>query len=641
MKNPEEEVGMFGFYRVAIAVPKLKIGDIAHNLDAIFAMAKRAEERKAVVALFPELSITSYSCADLFHNSVLLENSAIAINRLAELTAKMKCVLVLGSPLRWRKGIYNCAIAIKDGRILAVIPKSYIPNYKEFYEKRWFQSGKDIRNEEIRVADTKVPFGTDIILSDGKELNIAVEICEDLWAPIAPSSHHAIAGANLILNLSASNELIGKSEYRRDLVKHHSARCICAYAFCSAGTYESSTDTVFGGHCMLSENGAILIENERFESNGFFASADIDCQKLNYLRFSESSFNDSKTNTYRRIELKNLPKLDNIERDFDPRPFVPADKTTRDKRCEEIFKIQGNALAKRLEHAKAKKAIIGISGGLDSTLALLATEKAFQIAGKKNSDIISITMPGFGTSSRTLNNAIAIAKIMKTEIKTIDISKACKRHLRDIGKSEKIHDITFENAQARERTQILMDIANAEGGIVVGTADLSEIALGWSTFNGDHMSMYSINSGIPKTLVRHIIEWVAHKSSLSEKRILLDILDTPISPELLPRGKNGKIIQETEKILGAYELHDFFLYHSIKYGASPAKIDYIAKIAFKSIFSDAEIKKTLNIFISRFIGNQFKRNCCPDGPKVGSIALSPRADWRMPSDMDAKLWLNN
>ncbi len=632
---------MDGFHRIAICVPRLKIGNTAHNAVAIFAAARKASKAGASIALFPELSISTYSCGDLFHNSRLLDGASNAIADLAAKSAKLECAIVAGAPLRWRKGLYNCAVAIRKGEIIGVVPKSYLPNYKEFYEKRWFQSGRNIAGEQIEVAGAKAPFGTDLVFTDMRELSFAMEICEDLWMPIPPSSRHATAGANLILNLSASNELVGKADYRRELVRHQSARCICAYALCSAGTYESSTDTVFGGHCVACENGATLMENSRFENEEYIGYADIDCRKMNFMRMSESSFNDDGGGKYRRIETDPMPSPGQTSRQYDPHPFVPSDKQRRDERCEEIFKIQSNALARRLAHTKAKKAVIGISGGLDSTLALLATEKAFGILGKDASNIISVTMPGFGTGSRTLRNACAVAKAIGTELRTINIGDACRRHLKDIGRDLKTHDITFENAQARERTQILMDIANAEGGIVVGTADLSEIALGWSTFSGDHISMYAVNCGIPKTLVRHVIEWAAGKSPSKTRRILLDVLDTPISPELIPPGKNGEMTQETEKIIGPYELHDFFLYHSIKYGASPEKLELIAKIAFKGVFDAKTIKNTLKTFLSRFFANQFKRNCCPDGPKVGTIALSPRGDWRMPSDADPSIWMEN
>ncbi|HPN83804.1 MAG TPA: NAD(+) synthase [Victivallales bacterium] len=631
---------MFGFYRVAVAVPKLKIGDLQHNKTAIFQVAEKADAKDASVIVFPELCMTGYSCADLFQNSKLLEKCAESLDDLAVQSKKIRCVIIVGAPIYCRKGIYNCAVLIKDGKIIGVVPKIFIPNYKEFYEKRWFLSGRELEQENLLICGKSVPFSSNIIFSDRKYLNFAVELCEDLWSPVPPSANHAIAGANLIFNLSASNELIGKADYRRDLVRHHSARCICAYAFCSAGLYESSTDTVFGGHCMVSENGSMLLENPRFESEGFIGFADLDCQKLNHMRLSESSFSDAKENgKYQTISIEKINEIHHIQRSFESKPFVPSDKSKRDERCREIFNIQTSALFRRMEHTKSKKMIIGISGGLDSTLAILVAERTIRKLGANTKDIIAVTMPGFGTGSRTFKNAVSLAKILKVDLRTINISQACKQHLKDIRKSSKVHDVTFENVQARERTQILMDIANNEKGIVVGTGDLSEIALGWSTFNGDHMSMYSVNSGIPKTLVRHIIGWIADNSPSKPRNILLDILDTPISPELLPLKKDGKMTQETEKIIGSYELHDFFLYHVIKYGASPEKLDYIANIAFKGIFGKKEIRDTLRIFISRFFNNQFKRNCCPDGPKVGTISLSPRADWRMPSDISPALWL--
>lgn len=632
---------MFGFYKIAIAEPQLKIANPPYNASIIVSITKKAERQKASIILFPELSISTYSCGDFFANAKLIDETEKEIAKICQKLKNCPTIAVFGAPLFFEKKLYNCAIAVQRGKILGIVPKSFIPNYKEFYEKRWFQSGKDIKNKVILTAGQEVPFGTDLLFTDSKDLSFAIEICEDLWLPIPPSSHHAIAGANLILNLSASNEIIGKSDYRLELIKHQSAKCICAYAFCSAGTYESSTDTVFGGHCALFENGQKIFENERFGKEERIHYTDIDLKKINFLRLSESSFNDQKNDFYRKIIVKNLLEPKNITRSYDPHPFVPSDKSKRDERCREIFHIQSSAIARRFEHTRAQKAVIGISGGLDSTLALLAVKEAFSRLNRDTKNIIAITMPGFGTSSGTFRNASELAKILNCDFRKIDIRNSCKIHLKDIGKNINDHDTTFENAQARERTQILMDIANAENGIVIGTGDLSEIALGWSTFNGDHISMYSANCGIPKTLVRHIVKWVAEKSESILRKILQKILATPISPELIPPQKNGKISQETEKIIGSYELHDFFLYHHIKYGAEPEKIKLIAKIAFKNKYSETEINNTLKIFLKRFFSQQFKRNCCPDGPKVGTIALSPRSDWRMPSDADPALWLKD
>ncbi|HOK05164.1 MAG TPA: NAD(+) synthase, partial [Victivallales bacterium] len=546
---------MFGFYKIAISVPQLKIANPEFNGIAILENVKHAEKEKSAIVLFPELSITTYSCGDLFHNAELIKSTEEAILQLCQKLKSFNTVAVIGAPIFHRNVLYNCAIVIHKGKILGVVPKSFLPNYREFYEKRWFKSGKDIKNDTIFLARQEAPFGTDLIFtSKDSEISFAIEICEDLWVPIPPSSYYSLAGANLILNLSASNELIGKNEYRTELIKHQSAKNICAYAFCSAGTYESSAETVFSGHCALFENGMKLLEKRNFSTINQLYFVDIDCQKLNYLRNSESSFYDEKIPLYRRILISNIYKSKKILRTYDPYPFVPREKSRRDERCEEILNIQSSAIARRFLHTKSRKAVIGISGGLDSTLALLATIKAFQIINLTSKDIIAVTMPGFGTGSRTLNNATKLAKALNCDFRKIDITRVCKIHLKDIGRNTKKHDITFENAQARERTQILMDIANAENALVIGTGDLSEIALGWSTFNGDHISMYSANCGIPKTLVRYIIEWIAEKSSPKVHNILVDILNTPISPELLPSRRGEKFIQETEKILGPYAL---------------------------------------------------------------------------------------
>jgi NAD+ synthase (glutamine-hydrolysing) len=632
---------MFGFYRAGAAVPNLKIGNIPYNLNAILKMAETAEEREISVLVLPELCISAYSCADLFHQSILLEKIPESLAELAEKTKKLSPVILVGAPLKWKNGIYNCGVVIHKGRIKGVIPKTVIPNYREFYEKRWFNSGKNIKSQKIELNGEIVPFGINLLFSDGVQLIFAVEICADLWSSIPPSTHHCIAGANMVFNLSASNDIIGKADYRRDLVRQQSARCFCAYIYCSSGISESTTDLVFGGHSMISENGVILEENKRFDNSETLIFADIDCQKLSYSRFSESGFKDDETFEYDTIMLSELKSPKKVERFYDPKPFVPSDKIKRDERCEEIFNIQSVGLARRVRHTNSQKLVLGISGGLDSSLALNVAKNAFKMLGKKSSDIIAVTMPGFGTGKRTLKNASELARLLGTDFRKIDITKICENHLKDIGQNQLEHNLVFENAQARERTQILMDIANAENGIVVGTGDLSEIALGWSTFNGDHISMYAVNCGVPKTLIRYIVAWIADNSPTPLRNVLLDILDTPVSPELLPSGKNNNISQKTEEILGPYELHDFFLYHCIKYGASPSKLSLIAKIAFAGTYSGKEIQRTLKIFISRFFANQFKRNCMPDGPKVGTIALSPRGDWRMVSDADPELWIED
>ena len=635
---------MHGFYRVAAAGPRLRLAEVDANTDAILEMVRAADKEQAAAVVFPELSLTGYTCADLFFQQRLLERTEQAIVRLAAETAGLGIAVIVGAPLQVDNGLYNCGVVIQRGRVRGIVPKTFLPNYREFYDKRWFHSGRQVRGGEAQFAFGRCPFGTDLIFNGDRYFRFGAEICEDLWSVCPPSGHHCLGGALLTFNLSASNELVGKAEYRRDLVRQQSGRCLSGYVYASAGVYESTTDVVFGGHLLIAENGRLVVENERFGRVDEMIYADLDCQRLLAARTSESSFADAVTGDerpFRQIELDDINRPGNLRHArLDPHPFVPSSRQPRDQRCAEIFHIQSAGLARRLEHTAAAKMVVGISGGLDSTLALLVCVEAARLLGRKNEDIVTVTMPGFGTTDRTYTNAVRLCRELGTDLREIDIREACTLHFRDIGHDAAIHDVTYENVQARERTQILMNMANRERGLLVGTGDLSEIALGWSTYNGDHMSMYAVNCGVPKTLIRYLIRWVAEHSGEILRQTLQDVIDTPVSPELLPNTKNGEINQKTEDIIGPYELHDFFLYHTVKYGAAPDKIRYLAGIAFKNRYTDQEIGRWLDLFLRRFFTQQFKRSCIPDGPKVGTICLSPRGDWRMPSDASAAIWLN-
>ena len=626
---------MHGFYRVASAVNRTIVANPTKNSIEILSLLNQAHHQDTSVVLFPELTLTGYTASDLFFNQTLLEQQNHALSSILEKTKDISTIAIIGIVLFQQNRLYNSAIIIQNGDILGIVPKSYIPNKKEFYEKRQFISGRNITNRTITLLEKEVPFGVDLLFSDNKELTFGVEICEDLWAITPPSNQMSINGANIIFNLSASNELIGKAEYREELVRTQSARCMGAYVYTSSGVGESSTDTVFGGHSIISEYGSTLIQNRRFSMESSLITADIDVQRLNWQRLSESSYSDEISTDFRTITIKPIPKIKKLQRFVNSMPFVPSVYQEKTHRCEEIVNIQAHALIKRMSHAHIQKAIIGISGGLDSTLALLSTHKAFELMQWDIKNIIAITMPGFGTTSRTKNNAVELCEKLEVTLRTIDITKLALTEFEAIGHDENDHSVTYENVQARARTSILMNTANREGGLVIGTGDLSEIALGWSTYNGDHMSMYALNSGIPKTLIRYVIEYF--KSNASIAHIIDDILDTPISPELLPH-QGDEIVQETESIVGPYELHDFFLYHFIKYGAKPSKILFLANHAFEH-YDEATIKKWLKKFLWRFFTQQFKRSCMPDGPKVGSINLSPRGDWRMPSDADMQIWM--
>lgn len=633
---------MFGFYRVATAVPKVYIADVTKNVEEHKKLISQAVAKKASLLLFPELSLTAYTCADLFHQKRLLDATLEGIKELQEFSKLSKIITVVGAPLLHNNRLYNCAVVIQGGDILGVVPKSSLPEYKEFYEKRWFISGRSIKDEMMSIEGRDVPFGIDIIFEGRDNFSFGIEICEDLWDVIPPSSYQALGGALIHLNLSASNELVGKATYRKALVENQSARCVSAYLYTSSGVDESTTDTLFGGHSMICENGITLNEGKRFLRESSLNYADIDLERLYYARIHETSYSDNSVPSFRKVHLQDLEGVEKeLERYVDPHPFVPSNPHTLDERCEEIITIQASALAKRVEHINSKKLVIGISGGLDSTLALLVCVESMKLLQRDIRDIVAITMPGFGTTDRTYTNAVDLCKELGVELREINIKEACLQHFKDIGHDIEDHSVTYENTQARERTQILMDIANKEGGIVIGTGDLSEVALGWSTYNGDHMSMYGVNNSIPKTLIKHLVSWIAQKSDEKVTKILADIVDTPISPELLHADIEGKIEQKTEDIIGPYELHDFFLFHIIKYGATPLKVFLLANVAFGEKYDGKVIKKWLQKFIWRFFSQQFKRSCMPDGVKVGSISLSPRADWRMPSDALSSEWIEN
>ena len=651
---------MFGFYRFASVCPTLKVADTAYNTAEIIRCAREAIDGGAAFVVFPELCITGYTCSDLFHQELLLKKSLESLSEIAKAFADSDTVIAVGLPLRMFGCLYNCAAFVQKGKLVAVTPKIHLPNQREFYEKRHFSSGRDLlRGGAAGAAPVcRVEGFGDVpvtnfftVKGEGSEVCVGVELCEDLWTPVPPSGELALAGANVIVNLSASDALVGKGDYRRNLVMNQSARCMAAYVYASAGVHESTTDMVFSGHLMIAENGTMLAETKNYSRESEIIYADVDVERLNMQRLSEGSFQDFDSREFyaRAASFDGLRSMESLKYRFvAPTPFVPGNAETRDQNCKEIFNIQCAGLAKRIEASHTKRAVVGLSGGLDSTLALLVISETFKLLKRPASEILVLTMPGFGTTKRTKNNAVTMAELLGVELRTIDIQKACMQHFADIGHDPNTLNVTYENVQARERTQILMDIANKEGGIVVGTGDLSEIALGWSTYNADHMSMYAVNCDIPKTLVRHVVGWYADRARnfiADEKTadelslVLRDILDTPVSPELLPADANGQIAQKTESILGAYEIHDFYLYHFAKYGATPQKMLFLAKYAFAGKYSDEELEKALAVFVRRFFTQQFKRSCIPDGPKVGTISLSPRADWRMPSDSSFGDWL--
>lgn len=632
----------YGFVKAGVAIPLLKVADCQYNAEQIESIIREAAGKHVQVLCFPEMGITGYTCGDLFHQKLLIDKAEEALSQLMESTSDLGLLTIVGMPVRVENRLMNAAVAFQSGQILAVVPKSWLPNYGEFYEKRWFSSASEVNAKEASLCGQTVPFGTEILLRNG-EACIGIEICEDLWMPVPPSSYHALNGANLIFNLSASNELVSKNNYRRQLVIQQSSRCIAAYMYTSCGFGESTTDVVFSGNAEIVENGVILAESERFSLKNQLMIADIDVEKLNNDRRRNTGFttgNLPESQKYRTVPFALSELVDEqIGRTFDGHPFVPSGKEL-DDRCEEIFALQVQGLAKRLVHTGCRNAVVGISGGLDSTLALLVTMKTFDKLGIPRDRIDGITMPGFGTTDRTYMNAVKLIQNLGVNFREISIKKAVMQHFDDIGHNPSLHNVTYENSQARERTQILMDVANQVCGLVIGTGDMSELALGWATYNGDHMSMYGVNTGVPKTLVRFLVKWIADNNiDKSTSKILYDVLDTPVSPELLPATDDGKISQKTEDLVGPYELHDFFLYQILRFGFSPKKIYWMACRSFEGVYDKDTIWKWLKIFYKRFFAQQFKRSCLPDGPKVGSVSLSPRGDWRMPSDASAQLWL--
>jgi NAD+ synthase (glutamine-hydrolysing) len=638
-----------GFLRVAAACPRASVADPEANATEIVRLAGEAARAGAQVVVFPELSLTGYTAGDLFFSlATLVRGAEAALGRVLRETAHAATVIAVGLPVALDGRLFNVAAVCQAGRLLGLVPKSFLPNYKEYYEERWFSSSRDAVSDQAIVAGQTVPFGTDLLfhLAGEPGVVIGVEICEDLWAPIPPSSHHAIAGATVILNLSASNDLVAKAEYRRELVRQQSGRALAAYVYANAGVHESTTDVVFGGHLMVAENGLLLAEAERFRRDGHFVATDVDTERLLVERVLQTSFADAAHPlgpAYRRLDLRPIPPPapHRLVRRIDPHPFVPGDPSTLDERCREIFSIQTAGLARRLEHTGLRRVVLGLSGGLDSTLALLVASRTFDLLSLPRAGILAATLPGFGTTERTLTSARRLGAASGAELREIDIKAACLQHIRDIGLDpEDRTSLTYQNLQARERTQILMDLANLERGLVVGTGDLSELALGFCTYGGDHMAMYNVNAGVPKTLVRRLVSWVAeHQSSAAEREVLDRVLQTPVSPELVPPGADGKSTQRTEDIVGPYELHDFFLYAFIRMGAGPLKILFLARHAFGERYDEATLRSWLRVFVDRFFDNQFKRSAMPDGPKVGSVSLSPRGDWRMPSDAGKAAWL--
>jgi NAD+ synthase (glutamine-hydrolysing) len=628
---------------MAAAIPEVRVADCEFNVQQIKSLIYQAHNQGVQIICFPELSLTAYTCGDLFFQQTLLREVEKALTNLLDETKDLEICFIVGAPMELNSKLYNCAFVCYGGFIVGIIPKVFLPNYSEFYEKRWFEPylSEEVIDITYGYQFRSIPFGTNLLFYI-EDKRFSVEICEDVWSVIPPSSYHAMAGAHLIFNLSASDELIGKRQYVKSLLSQQSARCQAGYVYAAAGFGESTTDLVYAGNAYIYENGRLLAENKRFQFTEQLVISEIDLDLLEAERKKNTTFiSKANNNKYRDVFV--FYGLDSqpieLSRFINPTPFIPATDNYNES-CEEIFSIQVAGLAKRLVHTHSKTLIIGVSGGLDSTLALLVCVKTVDKLGLPRKMIHGITMPGFGTTERTYTNAVNLMKSLGISTKEINIVPACKQHFKDIGHDPAIHDVTYENTQARERTQILMDLANQLNGMVVGTGDLSELALGWATYNGDHMSMYAVNTGIPKTLVRHLVKWVADtQMDESSKSTLLDILYTPVSPELLPTDAEGQMTQFTEDVVGPYELHDFFLYYVLRYGFTPAKLFYLAQHAFKNTYDDAAILKWLDVFFKRFFSQQFKRSCLPDGPKVGSVNLSPRGDWRMPSDASANLWL--
>ena len=627
-----------GFIKVAASTPEIRVADVDHNKKLICEGVDQAWKEGVQLLVYPELCLTGYTCGDLFWQEELLEKARQGLNEIVMHSLGKKMLIFVGLPWEMNGKLYNVAAAVSDGELLGLVPKRYLPAYSEFYEERNFTPGKE-EITRVMVDGKEIPFGSRILFScpEVRGLSVAAELCEDLWTPEPPSIGHAMAGATVIVNLSASDETTGKSIYRRNLISGQSARLLCGYIYASAGEGESTTDLVFGGHNVISENGVILAESRLFENSTIVTELDI--QRLRADRRKQTTFSVKGKETYEEVLFHLEEKETGLTRFVDPAPFVPSDEHQMEQRCEEIFHIQAMGLKKRLKHTGCRNVTVGISGGLDSTLALLVTAKAFDLLGIDRSSITAVTMPCFGTTDRTYQNACELTRRLGASLKEVDIKKAVRQHFEDIGHSEEDHDVTYENCQARERTQVLMDIANQSGGMVIGTGDMSELALGWATYNGDHMSMYGVNASVPKTLVRHLVRYYADTCEDERlKAVLLDILDTPVSPELLP-PKDGKIAQKTEDLVGPYELHDFFLYYILRFGFRPAKIYRLALNAFAGVYEKEVILKWLKTFYRRFFSQQFKRSCLPDGPKVGTVAVSPRGDLRMPSDASAAIWL--
>lgn len=634
----------YGFIKVASAVPVVQVADCKYNLSHIEEMIAKAEGQGVEIIVFPELSLTGYTCQDLFRQEVLLNGAEQSVMMLLDFTRQLNIIAIVGLPVVVGNLLLNCAAVIQKGKLLSLVPKTYLPNYNEFYEKRWFASSQDLKTTRISFAGSMTTVTADPqIFTTVNGVHFGIEICEDVWAPTPPSNHLALAGADIIFNLSASDELIGKHAYLKSLLAQQSARTMSGYVYSGCGFGESTQDVVYGGNAMIYENGRLLTEGKRFVLDSQMVTAQIDVEKLRAERRDNTTF----VNAQRRMLNESVVGIDcmpidlrdfQLEREVDPHPFIP-DTDDMDASCEEIFNIQVMGLAKRLVHTHSKHVVIGVSGGLDSTLALLVCTKTFDKLGYDRKGIFGVTMPGFGTTDRTYRNAVKLMTSLGVTIREISIAKSVTQHFEDIGHDSSVHDVTYENSQARERTQILMDLSNQVGGLVIGTGDLSELALGWATYNGDHMSMYGVNCSIPKTLIKYLVRYVAISGVDDDSRdTLMDVIDTPISPELIPADEHGNIRQKTEDLVGPYELHDFFLYYFIRFGFSPSKILMLAENAFSGKYDEETISKWLDTFCRRFFAQQFKRSCLPDGPKVGSVSLSPRGDWRMPSDAVSTLW---
>lgn len=634
----------YGYIKVAAAVPHVKVADCRFNAEEIEKQIVIADGKGVQIIVFPELSLTAYTCGDLFGQQLLLEEAERGLIQVLGDTRQLDIIAILGMPVALTGGrLLNAAVVIQKGKVLGVVPKTYLPNYKEFYEKRWFTSATEVDESSVRLCGQTAPLGSRLLF-DTADTTFAIELCEDLWAPIPPSSELALQGAEIVFNLSADDESIGKHTYLRSLLAQQSARCLAGYVFSSCGFGESTTDVVFAGNGLIYENGRLLASSQRFSLEEQLVESEIDVEYLRTERRVNTTFATCRARQLQQPAVRVATELVNgkefqLTRTYEAHPFVPQGAAL-DERCEEIFAIQVAGLAQRLVHTQAKSAVVGSSGGLDSTLALLVCAKTFDKLGWSRKGIIGVTMPGFGTTDRTHDNAVSLMQSLGVTLREVSIKEACLQHFQDIGHDADNHNVVYENSQARERTQVLMDIANQTWGLVVGTGDLSELALGWATYNGDHISMYGVNASVPKTLVKHLVTWVAeHDVDAASRATLLDIVDTPISPELIPAAADGTIKQITEDLVGPYELHDFFLYHFLRCGFRPSKIYYLAQRTFAGSYDDETIRKWLSTFFRRFFNQQFKRSCLPDGPKVGSISISPRGDWRMPSDASSELWL--